>query len=190
VVGSAGGVVMWGLAYALLAAALILRVRADDAPPPEAVRPVPGEPLGLVRLHHALFAALLLGAPVEALVVPGSPRGRIAGVLLFAAGVTLYRRAGRTLGRALSPFIEPRAGAPLVRHGLYRHLRHPIYLSQALIAVGAPLTLGCRWTLGVALLALGVLVARIMREEEALARTFPEYHRYAAKTKRLVPFVF
>src|SRR5262249_31913328 len=117
-------------------------------------------------------------------------RGRVAGVLLFAGGVALYRHAGRTLGRALSPFSEPRADAALVTHGLYRHLRHPIYLSQMMIAVGAPLTLGCRWTLAVAAAAVGVLLARIGREEEALARTFPDYPRYAAKTKRLVPFVF
>ena len=98
--------------------------------------------------------------------------------------------AGRALGDALSPFIEPRDDAPLVTHGLYRHVRHPIYLAEAMIAAGAPLTLGCRWLLGVAVAAVVVLAVRILREEEALARTFPDYPPYAAKTKRLVPFVY
>jgi protein-S-isoprenylcysteine O-methyltransferase Ste14 len=180
---------MWGLAYGLLVAALVVRVRASDAPP-EPVLPLPGEPLWLTRLHHALFALLLIGAPLEDLARGGAAPGRAAGVMAFTAGVLLYRMAGRTLGDALSPFIEPRTGAPLVTHGLYRHLRHPIYLSETLIALGAPLTLGARWTLAVTAAALVVLVLRIAREEEALARTFPAYTRYAATTKRILPFVY
>ena len=181
--------VMWGLAYATLVAALVVRVRATAAPPPEPVHPLPGEPLWPTRLHHALFALLLAGAPLEDLVLGGAGRGRAAGLVAFAAGVVLYRVAGRTLGDALSPFVAPRPGAPLVTHGCYRLVRHPIYLGQALIALGAPLTLGARWVLAVTAAALAVLV-RIVREEEALARTFPDYVRYATTTKRIVPFVY
>src|SRR5207244_103502 len=42
--------VMWGLAYATLVAALVVRVRATAAPPPEHVHPLPGEPLWPPRL--------------------------------------------------------------------------------------------------------------------------------------------
>jgi protein-S-isoprenylcysteine O-methyltransferase Ste14 len=51
------------------------------------------------------------------------------------------------------------------------------------------LTLGARWALAVTAAALAVLALRIGREEQALARTFPDYVRYAATTKRIVPFV-
>ena len=79
---------------------------------------------------------------------------------------------------------------PLVTEGIYGLLRHPIYVSQAMIAVGAPLTLGCRRTLALTAVTLVVLAVRMQREEEALARTFPDYPRYVAATKRLFPFVF
>ena len=181
---------MLGLGYALCLAALVVRVRTTDAPAPEPAHPLAGEPLWLTRLHHAVFAAILVGAPVERLVAGGEAKGRLAGLALFAAGVVLYRVGGSALGEALSPFIEPRAGVALVTHGPYRHLRHPIYLGEALIALGAPLTLGCRAALALTALALVVLVVRIAREEDALARTFPDYARYAATTKRLVPFVY
>jgi protein-S-isoprenylcysteine O-methyltransferase Ste14 len=59
-----------------------------------------------------------------------------------------------------------------------------------MIAVGAPLTLGCRHTFALSAVTLVVLAVRMQREEEALARTFPDYPRYAAETKRLLPFVF
>ena len=115
---------------------------------------------------------------------------RGTGAALFGAGVLAYRLGGRALGEALSPFVEPRAGSAQVTAGPYRWVRHPMYLGQAAIAVGAPLTLGCRWTLVVSAAALIVLAIRVVLEEGALARTFPDYSRYAAKSKRLVPFLF
>lgn len=181
---------IWALVYGALVALLVVRVRTTDAAVPEPAFPVPGEPLWLVRLHHRVFATLLLGAPAEALVTGGRPGGRVAGVCLFGLGVAAYRIAGTSLGEALSPLIEPRPGVMLVTDGAYRYLRHPMYVGQALIAVGAPLLLGCRWMLGLSAAALLVIAWRITLEEAALARTFPEYSRYAAKTKRIVPFVY
>jgi protein-S-isoprenylcysteine O-methyltransferase Ste14 len=181
---------IWGVAYGLLAAAFVVRVRTTDEPVPELPRPLPGDPVWLPRLHHGLLAAILLGTPLERLFVAGADAGRTLGVALFAAGVVLYRVAGRHLGDALSPFTEPREGVGLVTAGLYGYLRHPMYLSQALVALGAPLTLGSRHVLLLAAPTALILLVRVLREEEALARTFPEYARYAARTKRLVPFLY
>jgi protein-S-isoprenylcysteine O-methyltransferase Ste14 len=182
--------VIWGLFYVIALLLFVVRVRSSDEPMPDPVHPVPGESLHLVRLHHILLSLLLIGPPLEALIIGGDHRGRLAGALLLGAGVLVYRLAGRALGEALSPFTEPRAGAILVTRGLYRYLRHPMYLSQALIALGAPLTLGSRYVIALAPPALLVLALRIGQEEEALARTFPEYPRYAATTKRVLPFVY
>ncbi len=181
---------IWGLSYLVAVLVFVVRVRPSDEPTPDPVHPVPGESLHLIRVHHGLLALLLVGPPLEAVILGGDERGRVAGALLLGAGVLLYRLAGRTLGDALSPFTEPRAGAPLVTRGLYRYLRHPMYLSQAMIALGAPLTLGSRYVIALAPPALLVLALRIGREEDALARTFPEYPRYAATTKRVLPFVY
>ena len=181
---------IWGLAYTVCVAVLMVRVRTPDAPPPRPVLPAPDEPLWLTRVHHALFLCLLAGAPLERLFLAGAARGRAAGALLFAGGVLLYRVAGRALGEALSPFVEPRPGAPLVTRGPYRYLRHPMYVSEAMIALGAPLTLGSLHVVWLAVPAALVLLIRILREEEALARTFPEYPRYAARTKRIFPFLY
>ena len=181
---------MWSVVYAALLAAFIVRVRTPDEPVPEPARPLPGDPLWLARLHHVLLAVVLVGAPVERLFAGGAAAGRGTGAILFFIGVVIYRLAGRDLGDALSPFTEPREGVGLVTRGLYRYLRHPMYLSQALVALGAPLTLGSRRVLVVAAIAVVVLLVRVLREDEALARTFPEYSRYAARTKRLVPFLY
>ena len=158
---------IWWMGYGVLLLALFVRLQAPDGAPRAPLHAGPDEPLGLVRAHHAVFYAILLGTPVEALVLGGAGRGRVLGLLGFALGVALYRIAGP-----------------------YRWLRHPMYLGQALIAVGAPLTLGARWVVWLALPALAILVVRARREDAALARTFPEHARWAAHAKRLVPFVF
>jgi protein-S-isoprenylcysteine O-methyltransferase Ste14 len=50
--------------------------------------------------------------------------------------------------------------------------------------------LGSRVVVWLAIPALLVIVLRIAREEQALARVFPDYQRYAALTRRVVPFLF
>lgn len=181
---------MWGALYALLVVVLLVRVRSTDAPPPVPLVVPANEPLWLTRAHHALFAALLAGAPLESVVLGGDASGRPLGALLFAAGVALYRVAAGTLGGAVSPLLSPRPGAALVTRGLYRWVRHPMYLGEALIALGAPLTLGSRFVVWLAVPALVVLGARIVREEQALARAYPDYPGYAARTRRVLPFLY
>ena len=178
------------LLYAGLLLVLFVRVQDPAHVPAEPPRPAAGEPLWLVSLHHALFYLLLLGTPIERLLAGGPEEGRGLGFVLLAAGVLGYRLAGRALGDAVSPFIEPRRGAPLVTAGPYRWVRHPMYLAQALVAVGAPLALGVHWLRLLTVPAVLVLGARVLLEERALARAFPEYSQYAARTKRVVPFLY
>jgi len=181
----------WAAAYLGLVLALVVRVTGPDAPRRVPPPPSPTEPVRLVALHHATFFVLLLVAvPAEAALVGGVPGWRLAGLLLFAAGVALYRMGAVALGDAVSPFVEPAPGATLVTRGVYGAVRHPMYLGQACIAVGAPLTLGCRYALVVSAVALVVLALRIRLEEAALRRTYPEYTHYAAHAKRILPFVF
>ncbi len=142
-------------------------------------------------VHHALFYALLVVVcPLEAIVRGGADGGRLAGALLFAAGVALYRWGAAALGEALSPLVAPRPDGRLITAGPYRFVRHPMYLGQLAIAVGAPATLGCRWAFAVSLAAAAVLVVRIAMEETALALAYDDYRAYQARSKRLLPFVF
>jgi protein-S-isoprenylcysteine O-methyltransferase Ste14 len=127
---------------------------------------------------------------VEALVLGGGSHGRGVGALAFAAGVACYRWGAAALGEALSPLVTPHPGGRLVPAGPYRVVRHPMYLGQLLIAVGAPATLGCRWAFAVAFAAALVLVVRMEKEEDALVRRYAEYSTYRARAKRLLPFVF
>ena len=84
---------------------------------------------------------------------------------------------------------DPTAGG-LVDRGPYRYWRHPIYAAILYFVVAA---VACHPTLhalaGAAAVALGLGV-RIAMEERLLRHELPGYDDYAARTKRLIPFVF
>ena len=55
----------------------------------------------------------------------------------------------------------------------------------------APLALGSYWALSVNILLIGVLVTRIIAEEQVLLQGLKGYREYAQKTKyRLIPGIW
>jgi protein-S-isoprenylcysteine O-methyltransferase Ste14 len=68
-------------------------------------------------------------------------------------------------------------------------VRHPIYAGVLVILAGV--LVGHRdiaTLIPVACVAL-VVVVRIVAEERAIPRTYPEYASYAQRTKRIIPWV-
>lgn len=138
-----------------------------------------------------MFYALLLAAPVEWLLAGPTPGWRVLlGGSLLGAGVWGYRTMARTLGPHLGPLVAPTEPAGLVEHGWYRHVRHPMYLGEIAMAVGAAVMLG-RWLSGVlAVVFTALVVHRIGKEEAALRERLPAYADYARRTARLIPHVY
>jgi protein-S-isoprenylcysteine O-methyltransferase Ste14 len=147
--------------------------------------------LAIVRRHHAVFYALVVAAPVEWLL-RGRPAAssQVAGIALMLAGVAGYRWAGGTLGDHLSPLVAPTEPAALIEGGPYRFIRHPMYLAEIALAVGAPLALGACVTLTLSTLFVALVVHRIGIEERCLAARLDGYGAYAARTARLIPHVY
>jgi protein-S-isoprenylcysteine O-methyltransferase Ste14 len=110
----------------------------------------------------------------------------IGGQILIGVGTAVTVAAMATLRRSFSISVEARAP---VTTGLYRFVRHPVYLGEIVSVLGvmwirlAPLPIG----LTVLFVALQCLRARW--EEEKLARVFPEYAEWRERTPMLVPFL-
>jgi protein-S-isoprenylcysteine O-methyltransferase Ste14 len=105
----------------------------------------------------------------------------IIGGTVFAVWATL------TLARSIS--IMPQA-RKLVTSGPYAFVRHPLYLGEFVVLFGLALQHLMPW----ALLLLGVQsffqFERLKNEERVLARAFPCYEDYVARTARLLPGVY
>jgi protein-S-isoprenylcysteine O-methyltransferase Ste14 len=149
-------------------------------------------------------AAAMLGCSVGSVVASallGSaglvpfPGGEIwpaaLGLALVAAGIGLRSWSIAVLGRFFQYRIEVQAGHRIVTSGPYRCVRHPSYTGMALVLVGIALASGDALSLlAVAVIGGAGLAVRIRAEERQLADAFgPEYERFAAERKRLVPGV-
>jgi methyltransferase len=121
----------------------------------------------IVALHAAWLAAMLL----EVFLGRRRFRPRLAALAfgVFAAGQALRLTAIRTLGWRWSTRIMTIPGAPMVRRGIYRHLRHPNYLGVELEILAAPLVHSA-WLTSAVFGAANLLLlrARIRREDQAL----------------------
>jgi protein-S-isoprenylcysteine O-methyltransferase Ste14 len=93
-----------------------------------------------------------------------------------------------SLGKNLTDTVVTRAEATLVTHGPYRWVRHPYYVSTALLMASVTV-LTANWLIGVSsVLVLVLLAFRTPKEERMLIERFgDDYRRYMAKTGRFVP---
>jgi protein-S-isoprenylcysteine O-methyltransferase Ste14 len=143
-----------------------------------------------VALQFVALGALALAA-VPGFVGASAPVAAwvlaLAGALLGAWAVTANRPGNFNIHPA------PREGGLLVRSGLYRWVRHPMYAALLLAGVGGVLGAAgaARWMGALAWLGLlAVLVAKAGLEERWLVAHHPGYAACLAGTRRFVPGLY
>ena len=123
---------------------------------------------------------------------PLNPLAFWIGVACFAAGLWLFHRSHADLGTNWSVTLQIREQHRLIQEGVYRYIRHPMYTSLFLYAIGQLLVLP-NWIAGPSyLVTFGILFAlRIEAEERMMLDEFgDEYRSYANHTKRIIPGVW
>jgi len=127
------------------------------------------------------FAVFFL--PLDPAVHPHDARFYVCeGLLLAGTSITVVGMA--TLRRSFSISVEART--PVV-HGLYRWIRHPIYLGEMTSVVGVALIRTPVPAFGVAIAFIVLQTLRATWEEAKLRATFPEYEAYRARTGMFLP---
>jgi protein-S-isoprenylcysteine O-methyltransferase Ste14 len=91
------------------------------------------------------------------------------------------------LGRSFSIMPEARG---MVTSGLYRHLRHPLYLAEMIASIGTVLQFLSVWTAVILLIQIGFQMRRMHNEETVLTQIFPVYEIYKSKTARVIPRIY
>lgn len=114
-----------------------------------------------------------------------------AGLLFVVAGLGLALGGAVTLRSNYSATLLIRESHELVVHGIYRFVRHPIYLGTILVMLGGPIGTSSWIALLPALLLIPLFIYRMGVEEGLLLEEFgEEYRAYMSNTKRLIPFVY
>ena len=131
--------------------------------------------VAMLILHITLPLAIIVPAPFS-----------YTGAVLVAAGVAIVvwsRRAFQAAVTPIKPFTESTA---LIRHGLYRWSRNPMYVGAVLLVSGVALLLGSVSPLLVVTAFFVILQEGFIRHEEQLMeqRFGEEYRNYRRSVRR------
>lgn len=111
------------------------------------------------------------------------------GMNLLAIALMLVGGTGAayTMLYLRSSFSVMSEARQMVTSGPYRFVRHPLYVFEQIAVIGT-LCKFASWY-GVAAIALQMVCQwrRLRNEERVLARTFPAYAQYMARTPRFIP---
>jgi protein-S-isoprenylcysteine O-methyltransferase Ste14 len=109
-------------------------------------------------------------------------------LMLLSASLALFGFYGlKKHGKAVQNWENT---TRLVREGVFRYIRHPLYTSLMLLAVGVLFKDVSLQAAAVCIFTLGFLVAASRVEEgENTSKFGAEYKGYALQTKRYLPFI-
>jgi protein-S-isoprenylcysteine O-methyltransferase Ste14 len=155
-------------------------------------------PTDIAGLASALFGLAILpgfyvatGIP-ETANYPASAWAVALGAIIFGLALWVFRRSHKELGRNWSITLEIREKHQLISSGPYALIRHPMYTSFLLIALGQALLLS-NWVVGLAgLIGFAILFfLRVNKEERMMLENFgPQYRTYMERTKRIIPYLY
>lgn len=147
-------------------------------------------PSKLVSTRRVDWALSLAAVILPLLVAPaagGTPVLANVATALMLVGLSVQIAAKLSLWRSFG--IVP-ANHGVKTGGLYRIVRHPMYVGYAITHIGFILGFPLLHNVVLYLVTFALQIARLLREE-AILRQDPAYRSYAARVRfRLVPGVF
>jgi protein-S-isoprenylcysteine O-methyltransferase Ste14 len=115
----------------------------------------------------------------------------IFAIVMFIIGLIISISGHVAINKNYSWTLEIREEHTLVENGLYKYVRHPIYLGTFIRVIAIPIYTSSLPGFLFGLLAIPVLNYRIGIEERMLIEEFgEEYIRYRERTWKLFPYLF
>lgn len=138
-----------------------------------------------VGLQFLLFGAYLFEPSLFELNFPSNVD--LIHLLLAIAGIVIIVVAMLQLNKNLSPFPTPKKNSALVKNGIFRYSRHPIYSGIMITTFFLAFYFNSGYKLLISCLLLLLFYRKSLYEEEKLEKKFPEYKSYKAETGRFWP---
>ncbi len=114
----------------------------------------------------------------------------VGGLIRMKARLQLKKKAGYSslIGTGKLKIVKEHK---LVKDGLYKHIRHPLYLGEILRNLGVVVIFSSVYGILIVLLASIFLLFRIEIEEKMLVVEFgEEYEEYRRNTKKMIPQIY
>jgi protein-S-isoprenylcysteine O-methyltransferase Ste14 len=120
------------------------------------------------------------------------PVSKIVGLVVMVIGFVIAFTAVFTLKKFYSSALVTRVDHRLITHGIYRVVRHPIYLGVVLVCcVALPVYSSSAWGFLILSLLIPIFLGRIRMEERLLIEHFGDaYREYTSSTRKLIPLVY
>ena len=141
-----------------------------------------------VGIQLILFVIYIFRFPKIDFGIPSSVQWM--GLVLSVAGIIISLDALLTLNKNLSPFPTPKKGAELIQSGIYKCVRHPIYLGILFFTFGFSIYSENTLRLLIFLALLILFIFKATYEEKLLQEKFPGYAAYKKTTGMLLPWNF
>jgi protein-S-isoprenylcysteine O-methyltransferase Ste14 len=114
----------------------------------------------------------------------------LLGDVLIAAGIGIAMLVV-TQNNYAAATVTVERGQSVASRGVYKFVRHPMYVGNLIMMVGIPLALGSYWGLLLVIPGVLVLVSRILDEEKMLNQELGGYREYTQRVRyRLLPHVW
>ena len=113
----------------------------------------------------------------------------IAGAAIYSGSIFLLWKSHADLGRNWSPALEIREEQTIIKTGIYRKIRHPMYAAHFLWGIGQLLLIH-NWIAGMGALIVFIpfYLIRIPIEEQLLIDQFgDQYRKYMNETGGIFP---
>lgn len=149
----------------------------------------------LMGIYSLFLVALLIVAALDGgrFLWSAVPLGlqMIGWILLVVAGVMVWHVMMTNAYLSSWARIQADRGQVVVQEGLYRRIRHPMYLGIILAFLGIPLALGSWWAMIPSLVIVGLFVYRTYLEDRMLIDGLAGYAEYTEKVRyRLLPGIW
>lgn len=112
---------------------------------------------------------------------------KVPGLILLVIGLVITVVAILQLRTSITPFPTPRPGGKLVTTGMYRWVRHPIYLGVVATALGYSAYAADGGKVVFVVLLYLLLHYKSAYEESMLDRQYAGYDAYRQRTGRILP---
>jgi protein-S-isoprenylcysteine O-methyltransferase Ste14 len=114
----------------------------------------------------------------------------VVGDVLVAAGLTIGMLVIIQNSYAAST-VTVETGQTVTSRGVYKFVRHPMYVGNVILMLGVPLALASYWGLLFVIPGVVVLMFRILDEEKLLNQELAGYSEYTQRVRyRLMPYVW